>query len=97
MTQVVERFEQVSPLLSPLGFEVIEAADGQEGLEKVLTTQLDLIFMDGDIMGIHEQLNTIEKLDKRYAPFVKEIRRLSNMFRIEQIRLFVKQYLGGES
>ncbi len=44
---------------------------------------------------MHQQLDIIEKADKKYKPFVEELRVLANRFHIKQIREFVNKYIGS--
>ena len=53
-------------LLSPIGFELIEAVNGQDGLEKAIKYQPDLIICDikMPIMNGWQMLQEVRKLDK---------------------------------
>ena len=48
----------------------------------------------GEIVGVREQIERIEKLDARYRPFVARVRGLAGNFAMEQICDFVKPHLG---
>jgi len=49
--------------------------------------------MIGDIMGIQEQIEKIDRLDPKFAPFAAEVRELARVFKISEIQRFIKQYL----
>jgi CheY-like chemotaxis protein len=58
---VQENRDVVTELLSPLGFTLIEAANGSEGLEKAQSQHPDLILMD-TIMPLMDGLETTRRL-----------------------------------
>ncbi|HIK11251.1 MAG TPA: hypothetical protein IGS52_13430 [Oscillatoriaceae cyanobacterium M33_DOE_052] len=46
----------------------------------------------GDIKGIIEQLDILEKADARFLPFVTELRQLAKRFQEKKIRQFLEKY-----
>ncbi|MCP3921585.1 MAG: response regulator [Desulfobacterales bacterium] len=57
-----------------------------------LTTLFDLA-MKGSIREIHELGDSFEEMDKRFIPFVNELKKLAGGFKIKELREFVKKYL----
>jgi hypothetical protein len=62
-------------------------------------SELDLLYKSvriGDIMGIREQLDTIEQIDPSYQVFVKKLRHFAQTFQMKQIRELIAPYIGDE-
>jgi signal transduction histidine kinase/CheY-like chemotaxis protein len=57
----------LSNLLEPLGFEVYEAEDGQQGMEKIATVRPDLVITDlvMPVMGGFEMMKQIRQTEQR--------------------------------
>ncbi|MBI4781708.1 MAG: response regulator [Oscillatoriophycideae cyanobacterium NC_groundwater_1537_Pr4_S-0.65um_50_18] len=75
-------------LLEPLGFKLIEASDGQEGLDKAKTYQPDLIISDlaMPVMSGFEMIRELRELDTfRDAPIIASSASVSNMDRQQSI------------
>ncbi|MEQ9672025.1 PAS domain S-box protein [Coleofasciculus sp. G2-EDA-02] len=62
---------------------------------KEMTILYELAMM-GDIKGISEQADKLEKLDPQWVPFAKKLRRLANGFQEKQILEFVKRYMNDK-
>ncbi len=63
--------EIIVTLMTPLGFEVLEADDGQAGIEKAMDCRPDLIFMDlmmPELDGLEATLRI------RQIPEIKDVR-----------------------
>ncbi len=56
-----------------------------------IATLVDLAMM-GDIKGIMEHLDILEKADPRFLPFVSELRQLAKRFQEKKIRQFLQKY-----
>jgi CheY-like chemotaxis protein len=70
-----------------------------EGFVAPPPTEAEVLYklaVGGDILGLREQLEKLEQLDKRYSPFVQEIRGLLKLFQVDKIRDRVKQYMEEE-
>lgn len=88
---VNDRWENCSVivnLLEPLGFNLIEASNGQEGLDKAQAFQPDLIIADlaMPVMSGFEMIRQIRELDRfRDAPIIASSASVSNMDRQQSI------------
>ncbi|MFN6559350.1 MAG: ATP-binding protein [Nostoc sp. ChiSLP01] len=61
----------ITNLLQPLGFNVIEASNGQEGLEKAIALKPDLIITD----LLMPQMNGFELIQRlRYTPEIQDVK-----------------------
>jgi PAS domain S-box-containing protein len=59
---------------------------------EIAKTLYDLA-MRGNVDGIIEQANTLEKNDEKLGPFATELRRLADEFQTRKIRQLIKSYL----
>ncbi len=51
----------------------------------------------GDIFGIKEWINRIEKLDDQYQPFVTKVKQFADRYAMNEIVEFAKSYIKAEN
>ncbi len=56
-------------------------------------TRLYGLVQQGNIKAIIDYAEEIEMLDKKFTPFVNELRLLAKGFKVKQMHTFVKQFL----
>ena len=47
----------------------------------------------GDIMAVRQWLDRVETLDPTYHAFIKDIRSLAKVFRLQDIRKYLEEHL----
>ncbi|MBD2436313.1 CHASE2 domain-containing protein [Nostoc sp. FACHB-110] len=72
----------------PPNYQLIVSPPNRE-----LDQLLDLA-MRGNIEGIKNTLNELEKIDNKYLPFIKQMRNLAENFQLKQIRQLIKDTKG---
>jgi PAS domain S-box-containing protein len=55
--------------------------------------RLNELALIGDIMEIHKVIQELEALDRKFNPFVAEVRTLAKALKISEIQRFIKQYI----